>query len=280
MSAIVFGQTDGGAKQDTLSKFYKFNQKAEKLFKYMPAPIITYSTEAGNTFGLAKFNVFRPSKKDTISRPSKISEVVTFSTKGRINVSISNDLILKEDKWMFLTFFNYKKTPEYILGIGNDVSVDDVEMVTIDRIKISTTILRRIAKHYYGGLSFDVADYFGVALDSNSFVYEEGVPGQLGGTDVGVGFAGALDSRDNRYNAYKGALLLTTFVFYPKALGSRYEFASFYIDGRKYWNPWLKHVIAVQGTLTYNQGTVPFYDLALLGGEDRMRGYYKGGIAG
>ena len=48
MSAIVFGQTDGGAKQDTLSKFDKFNQKAEKLFKYMPAPIITYSTEANS----------------------------------------------------------------------------------------------------------------------------------------------------------------------------------------------------------------------------------------
>ena len=271
-------QSQEPAQQDTLSKFDKFNQKAEKFFKYAPAPIITYSSEAGNTFGLAKFNVFQLSKKDTISRPSKLSEVVSFSTKGRINVSISNDLIFNEDKWMILTYFNYKKTPEYILGIGNDVSVDDVELVTIDRAKLSTTILRKIAKYYYGGLSFDVADYFGVELDSNSFVYEENVPGQTGGTDVGIGFAGALDSRDNRYNAYKGALLLTTLIFYPESFGSRYEFASFYIDGRKYWNPWLKHVIAIQGTMTYNQGTVPFYDLAQLGGEDRMRGYYKGAL--
>ena len=278
LTVTASAQSQETEKQDTISGFDKFNQKAEKFFKYAPAPIITYSSEAGNTFGLAKFNVFRPSKKDTISRPSKLSEVVSFSTKGRINVSISNDLILKEDKWMFLTYFNYKKTPEYILGIGNDVSVDDVELVTIDRAKISTTILRRIAKYYYGGLSFDVADYFGVELDSNSFVIEGNVPGQGGGTDVGVGFAGALDSRDNRYNAYKGALLLTTFIFYPKALGSRYEFSSFYIDGRKYWNPWLKHVIALQGTLTYNEGTVPFYDLAMMGGEDRMRGYYKGAL--
>ncbi|MGC3944320.1 MAG: BamA/TamA family outer membrane protein [Chryseolinea sp.] len=108
--------------------------------------------------------------------------------------------------------------------------------------------------------------------------FRDNVPGQTGGTDVGIGFAGALDSRDNRYNAYKGALLLTTLTFYPKALGSRYEFAAFYIDGRKYFNPWLKHVIAVQATATYNNGTVPFYDLALMGGEDRMRGYYKGAL--
>ncbi|MGC3944319.1 MAG: hypothetical protein QM762_07355 [Chryseolinea sp.] len=171
LTISVFGQADTTvAKKDTLSAFDSFNKKMEKFFKYSPAPIITYSSEAGNTFGLAKFNVFSLSKKDTISRPSKLSEVVTFSTKGRINISISNDLIFNEDKWMVLSYFNYKKTPEYILGIGNDVSIDDVEQVTIDRAKFSTNILRKIAKNYYGGISFDVADYFGVKLDSNSFV--------------------------------------------------------------------------------------------------------------
>ena len=277
-TASAFAQSQADAQQDTLSKFDKFNQKAEKFFKYAPAPIITYSSEAGNTFGLAKFNVFRLSKKDTISRPSKLAEVVTFSTKGRINVSISNDLIFNEDKYIILTYFNYKKTPEYILGIGNDVSLDDTELVTIDRAKFSTTVLRKIAKDYYAGISLDVADYFGVETDSNSFIIEGNVPGLQGGTDVGIGISGALDSRDNRYNAYKGALLLTTLMYYPKALGSRYEFTSFYIDGRKYFNPWRKHVIAIQATGTYTSGTVPFYDLAQMGGEERMRGYYKGAL--
>src|SRR6188472_4638622 len=85
MSNSLLAQTED--PKDTLSKFDKFNVKMERAFKILPAPIITYSTEAGNTFGLAKFNVFNLSKKDTISRPSKLSEVVTFSTKGRINVS-------------------------------------------------------------------------------------------------------------------------------------------------------------------------------------------------
>ncbi len=37
-----------------------------------------------------------------------------------------------------------------------------------------------------------------------------------------------------------------------------------------------KHVIAVQATITYTEGDVPYYDLAQLGGEDKMRGYYGG----
>jgi outer membrane protein assembly factor BamA len=187
-------------------------------------------------------------------------------------------LILKENKYMILSYFNYKKTPEYMLGIGNDVSIDDVEEVTQNRLKFSTAAMRLVKKNYYAGVSLDFSDYYGIETDSNSFLIRDNVTGLHGGTNIGVGLAGALDSRDNRYNAYKGALLLTTFTFYPKFLGSRYEFTSVYIDARKYFNPWLKHVIAIQATTTYTSGDVPFYDLALMGGEDRMRGYYKGAL--
>jgi hypothetical protein len=276
--AATFAQQEASSQQDTLSKFDKFNQKMERFFKYAPAPIITYSTEAGNTFGLAKFNLFHPSKKDSISKPSKLAEVVTFSTKGRVNISVSNDLILKENKYMILSYFNYKKTPEYILGIGNEVSLDDVEEVTVNRLKFATAAMRLVKENYYAGISLDFSDYYGIETDSNSFLIRESVSGLHGGTNVGVGVAGALDSRDNRYNAYKGALLLTTITFYPKFLGSRYEFTSVYIDARKYFNVWRKHVLAIQATTTYTSGDVPFYDLALMGGEDRMRGYYKGAL--
>jgi hypothetical protein len=278
LAGKVYAQSDTSPQKDTLSKFDKFNQKAEAFFKWAPAPIITYSTEAGNTFGLAKFNLFHPSKKDSISKPSKLAEVVTFSTKGRVNISVANDLILKENKYMILSYFNYKKTPEYLLGIGNDVSLDDVEEVTVNRLKFATAAMRLVKENYYAGISLDFSDYYGIETDSNSFLIRDEISGLRGGTDVGVGFAGALDSRDNRYNAFKGALLLTTITFYPKFLGSRYEFTSIYIDARKYFNPWLKHVIAIQATTTYTSGDVPFYDLALMGGEDRMRGYYKGAL--
>jgi Omp85 superfamily domain len=276
--AEVIAQSDATPQQDTLSKFDKFNKQMEAVFKWAPAPIITYSSEAGNTFGLAKFNLFHPSKKDSISKPSKLAEVVTFSTKGRVNISISNDLILKENKYMILSYFNYKKTPEYMLGIGNDVSIDDVEQVTQNRLKFATAAMRRVKENYYAGISLDFSDYYGIETDSTSFLIRDDVTGLHGGTDIGVGLAGALDSRDNRYNAYKGALLLTTITFYPKFLGSRYEFTSVYIDARKYFNVWRKTVLAIQATTTYTSGDVPFYDLALLGGEDRMRGYYKGAL--
>ncbi|MBL7857542.1 MAG: BamA/TamA family outer membrane protein [Cyclobacteriaceae bacterium] len=274
----VNGQSTDAPKSDSLSKFDSFNTKAEAFFKVFPVPIITYSTEAGNTFGLAKFNAFHPVKKDTISKPSKLSEVFTWSTKGRVNVSVSNDLILKGNKYMFLSFFNYRKVPEYILGIGNDVSIDNVEEVVTDRIKFSTIGLFRLKENIYAGYSLDLANYFKVVTDSNSFIIEDNVTGVKGGTDAGVGVTFVLDSRTNRYNASDGAFFLANLITYPKFLGSDYQFTRFELDGRKYYNPWRKHVIALQTTATFIDGNVPFYDLAMLGGEDKMRGYYKGAL--
>lgn len=267
---------DTTAAKDSLSNFDSFNKKMEKLFIYIPVPLYSYSTEAGNTFGLAKFNVINLYKNDTVTKPSKISEVFTISTEGRINASISNELVFRNNKYILLSYINYKKTPEYIFGIGNDVKREDVEEIKTERIKFYAVGLMLLGKDFYAGAGIDVGNYFSVQTDSNSFLISENVPGLHGGADIGMGLAAAWDTRDNRYNSYKGHYILTSLFFYPEFFGSAYQFTAFNFDARKFINPWLNHVIAFQATTTYTNHDVPFYDLALMGGEDKMRGYYKG----
>ena len=283
ISICAFSQTDStaatkdsSAAKDSLSGFDSFNKKAEALFKILPVPLYSYSTEAGNIFGLAKFNLIHLSKKDTISKPSKISEVVTFSSKGRINASATTELVFNENKNIILAYINYKKQPEYIFGIGNDVSKDSQEQVQYERFKFSSTNLFRVAKDFYAGIPVDIATYFNVEPDSNSFLIRDNVTGVKGGFTLGIGLDAAYDSRDNRYNPYHGAYVLAVMMWHPEFLGSVYDYYSFDFNARKYFNPWLNHVIAVQATTTATGGSVPFYDLALLGGDNKMRGYYQG----
>lgn len=264
------------AKTDSVDGFDKFNKKAEKLFKILPVPIYSYSQEAGNTFGLAKFNLFQLSKKDTISKPSKISEVVTFSTEGRVNASVATELVFRENRNIILAFINYKKQPEYIFGIGNDVTKETQEQVQFERFRFSSTNLFRVAKDFYAGVPLDIATYYNIEPDSGSFLIRDDVAGVDGGFTFGIGANAAFDSRDNRYNAYKGAYIIAIALAHPEFLGSAYDYFRFDLDARKYFNPWLNHVIAIQGTTTYCDGDVPFYDLALMGGDSKMRGYYQG----
>ena len=282
-TSFAFAQSDTTtAKSDTttvgkdsLSGFDSFNKKAEHLFKILPVPLYSYSTEAGNTFGLAKFNLFDLSKKDTVSKPSKLSEVVTFSSKGRVNASVTTELVFHQNKYVILSYINYKKQPEYIFGIGNDVTKATQEQVQYERIKFFTTALMQVKKDFYVGVPLDVANYYNIKPDSNSFLIRDSVTGVNGGFSFGTGLAAAYDTRDNRYNPHGGAYILGIITFHPEWLGA-YQFTKFELDVRKYFNPWKKHVIALQATTTAASGDVPFYELALLGGDKQMRGYYQG----
>jgi outer membrane protein assembly factor BamA len=263
-------------KKKDSTGFDRFNAKGEKLFKILPVPIYSYSPEAGNIFGLAKFNVLNLSKKDSISKPSKLSGVFTASTLGRVNASIASTLIFDEDKYMVISYVNYKKEPEYIWDIGNTIT-DDPEQDIVERFVFAGSALRQVKKNFYLGLAFDVSDYFNITTDSNSFLVTDSVTGLSGGTSIGLGLAAAYDTRDNRYNASKGSYIIGTAVFYPSNWGP-YPFSKFALDARKYVQPWPGKIIAGQVTTSYTNGVVPFYELPEMGGSYQMRGYYEGGL--
>jgi hypothetical protein len=272
-------QADSTAsKTDTLSKFDATNKKMEALFKIIPVPLYSYSTEAGHTFGLAKFNLIDLSKLDTMSAASKISEVLTFSTLGRINISVSTELNWHKGKYMVTGYINYKRQPEFMLGIGNDVSIDDVEEVSTTRLKFVNYFLIQVIKNLYLGIGVDLTNYTDIKTDSTSFLIEDNVTGLEGGTSTGLGFAAVYDSRDNRYNAYKGTYIALKTMTFQSFMGNPYLYSSYIFDARKYFNPWLSHVIAFQATTSCKTGDAPFYELSMLGGEDQMRGYYKGAL--
>ena len=279
-SQFAIAQTDSTsqATTDTLSKFDKFNQKGEKIFQYIPVPIYSHTQEAGDIFGLAKYNLFDLYKGDTITRPSKVSSVFTASTKGRINFSLSTEFILKENKYIFLSYINFKKTPEVVLGIGNDVSIDNKENISNNRVRFNIVALRKLSKYLYAGPGFDISYYYNMHVDSNSIMIREGALGLNGGLNVGLGVGAAYDSRDNRYNTYQGSYILFTSTFYGGAIGSEYTFSKINLDARKFFNPWFKHVIALQITTNASYNQTPYYNLALLGGSNQMRGYYEGAI--
>jgi len=65
-------------------------------------------------------------------------------------------------------------------------------------------------------------------------------------------------------------------VLQPKFLGSTYQYALYQLDIRRYFNPWLNHIIAMQATTSNTTGNTPFYELSMLGSDSQMRGYFKG----
>ncbi len=281
---IIKAQDTTQVKKDTtakkISKFDQFNKKAEALFKVIPFPMVTYSTETGTVFGLVKYNMVQLVKGDTISSASSFSELVSISTEGQFKVVLGSTLYLNEDRIVLRGGVNYITFPEYILGVGNEVSRDNIERISSNSFAFYNTFLYSFVKSrdFYVGIVQEYVNYLKIETDSTSFLLENKYPGYQGGVTSGFGFGLAYDTRDLKQNASKGVYLESTFKFFGKPVGSDFAYNTFELDMRYFINPWLKHVIAFQAYTLGNFGAVPFFDLGKLGGSNAMRGYYLGAI--
>ncbi|ESU22275.1 hypothetical protein FEDK69T_22570 [Flavobacterium enshiense DK69] len=265
------------ASNDTIPKPKSRSEKMEQFFKKYPAPMYSYSQEGGHLFGLAKYNLFKI-YADTITSLSKISGTAYVTTNGRYNFYISSEIIFRENRYILLNSFNYKRTPEFILGIGNDVKVEDAEEISVDLIKGTAYFMTKVASKTYFGGGLDVSSYYNVELVPNSILLTSDAVGLDGSTNIGIGAAFAYDTRDNRYYSTSGSYFLATSAFFNKAYGCTYNYSKIILDFRKFFIPWKKHVLAFQATTTYSVNDVPFFELAQLGGDSQMRGYYKGAL--
>jgi outer membrane protein assembly factor BamA len=117
----------------------------------------------------------------------------------------------------------------------------------------------------------------------NIFDTEEGgliETGNLRGNDLnissGIGFETVWDKRDHVFYPLKGFRIDGDFHYYPKWLGSDYEFSRFNLFASTFHNIYKKQVLAFNSELNLTSGSVPFQMLPKAGSQNNMRGIYEG----
>lgn len=285
LSEGLFAQNQNNTSSDTvsveeISRAEKFNRKAELLFKFIPVPLFSYSTETGSVFGLAKYNLAKWDKTDTITTPSSFSELISISTEGQFKLVLGSAVYLFKNKVIFEGGMQYVEYPEWILGVGNDIKKEDAERIKTKRLAFDNEFLYGIDKRntLYIGLIQEYKNYLSVEKDTLSFLDENNYAGKDGGVSSGFGLSATYDTRDNKYNAMEGFYLHSFFMSNDGFIGSDYNYNTFEFEVRKYFNPWFRHVIAMQALTRANYGTTPFFSLSQIGGTNRMRAYYLGVI--
>ncbi len=105
---------------------------------------------------------------------------------------------------------------------------------------------------------------------------EGAITGAEGGISSGIGLSLRLDNRDNILNPQSGEYLATSPLYFSNLTGSNFSFTLLEVDLRKYCKAPLKSIVALQTFTQLAFGSPPFRMMALLGGENVMRGYYTG----
>ena len=240
-------------------------------------PVLAYAPETSWEVGLSALYVYF-AKRDTTNRLSEINAFSFYTFENQYGLWFDHAIYTDQNRWFFLGRARTQSFPLFYHGIGIDTPKDFIAKVEANQILIKERVLRKLKNDIYVGLEFDYQ-----RLAKTDFVLADPeIPnfelplGHNGSTNVGLGLGFIQDNRHNVLNVREGLFSELAFLHYNPSWGSTYKFTSVLSDTRVYRPMGDNNVLAVQLLGQFNFGDVPFNQLALMGGESIMRGYYYG----
>lgn len=253
-------------------------EKRMKNGTWIALPTFNYSPENGFGFGGATLRVFKFNRKDTISRSSQLGGVALYTTKNQAIFSTRYQFFTYAEKFSFSGRIRYVDFPELYYGVGQNTPESNEERVSYKFFRFTQRVTKQLVPGFFTGFEFRYFNRFALELAPGGLLETSRIAGYDGSRVVGIGPVFVLDKRDNINNCFRGYYLLFSAFFHGKALGGEFQYSNYRIDFREYFRPFqnLKHILAIQFVGNFIEGTAPFRQLSLMGGNSIMRGYYLG----
>lgn len=244
--------------------------------RLQPFPAIASSPETGMQFGVTMLAVFDPPSARH-ARPASIVPTVVRSRKGQTRVSVDGEYWSADNDRRLQASVAWQRFPLPYYGLGDTTSESAKEIYTPQGIEAGMSVQQRLRGSWYGVATARVLDQT-ITPDSQSGVLRfNRVPGARGGRVVEGGFGVMRDSRDFVFNPTRGSLAQVSASLARPSIGSAFHYTRLRTEWRKYHALPRDFVLAWQIVGVVTSGpSVPFDQLAVVGGGDIMRGYTRG----
>jgi hypothetical protein len=259
-------------KDFLLGKFEDSSGKANFLIY----PTLAYTPETRTELGLVNLFLFYANN----NKKNRLSEVNIFSfytAEKQYGVWLEHAIYGDGEKWFFLGKGKFQFFPMKYYGIGIKSPEEGYAVVNNNNVQLRERVLRKIKGNLFAGAEFDFQKMYNVTFTKNNPVNYNYPNGYKGSSNIGLGMGLVYDNRKNVMNVREGLFAELAFLSYSTSLGSTNSFRSTQFDlryFRKGINP--GDVLALQGSALLNKGDAPFNQMAMMGGESMMRGYYLG----
>jgi len=243
--------------------------------QFLIYPTVAFAPETSWEIGLSSLLVYY-AKRDTTNRLSEISGFTFFTLENQYGLWFDNAIYSDRNKWFFLGRIRLQSFPLKYHGIGINSPKDYLALVDANQIMIKERVLRELRPNLYFGIEADFQRMSRVDFIPSQEAPAFTIPlGDEGSTNIGVGFGIVYDDRTNVLNVRKGHFAELAFLKYSPAISS-FGFNAVMMDTRIFRPVGENGVLAWQAIGQFYSGDVPFNQLALLGGDSMMRGYYLG----
>ncbi|MEM9983407.1 MAG: BamA/TamA family outer membrane protein, partial [Bacteroidota bacterium] len=237
-------------------------------------PFVIYQPETSVAFGGVLSLTFSTSLFD--KRRSNVLAGLQYTLHNQYVAFSIYSLYISQEKYFAQGRIEFNFFPDRYYGTGANAS-DNFEEVAYNTFLFDNSLYQRVYRSLYLGVRTRFVDRYNMELEENSLLERENTPGQSGYVTSGIGPSLLVDSRDNLLSTYQGWYVDLNMMFHADSWGNEYPFNQLRLDARKFVPLAREQVLAFQylGLFTSN-GAAPFKELAELGGDQIMRGYFTG----
>jgi hypothetical protein len=246
---------------------------AQKRWRLSPLPVVYYSPETKFGFGVllgANTNF----GTDSLTTGSYLQTSFIYTLNKQYEWSNIGRLYSERNKRIFDYRLYYAFFPEYYYGYQTEQPEMYKQSIEFNRIWIELKHLWQVASNTYFGAYARFNRIYNLNIQDSETNFP---PGSEGYHVAGISPLFLIDSRDSQVYPRRGTYFEVQWVAHP-AFMSDFVYGNVRLDLRFYKKADLlkDDVIATQFFLNLNEGSVPFRDMADVGGSSTMRGYYRG----
>jgi hypothetical protein len=255
------------------NRYFNDSTSPEKP-KFLLYPTVAFTPETSWEIGISALLLYY-AKRDTTNRLSEIQSLNFYTLNKQYGAWFEHFIYTDKDKWFFLGRLRFQRFPLLYYGIGPSAKKEDELLVNSNYILIRERVLHKIAHNLFAGLEIDFQKLYNGSIDQMGSTLPA-PPGSAGTQNIGLGAGIVYDTRHNILNVRNGNFAEVAWLNYSPSLGSDYTFRSLTFDGRAYRTVKKNQVFAAQLYGQFIGGNPPFNQMALVGNESLMRGYYTG----
>ncbi len=245
---------------------------------FFGVPIIFLTPETSLGFGGGAIYAFRFPGEPAESRPSQFQLGGAYTLERQLLSYLPFQLFFEEEKWNLYGELGYYQYTYFYYG--NDLENYDGELYDVKFPRLRFNALYLADKQLYVGLRYWMDNFSISNVEEGGLLDSLAITGRNGGLVSSLGPVASFDQRDNIFYPTKGWFVEAAVLFNGEKAGSPFRYTKLTIDARKYLQNNWGHVLALNLYSEANFGDPPFNQLALIGGNKRMRGYYEGRFRG
>lgn len=244
--------------------------------RFSPFPIVSYAPETSLVLGALLVTTLRLRSERTSNdrRPSSLRVLASYSFARRGEAELMSRTYVHDEDWRVGLKLGWRRFPQRFWGVG-DARTEDAERFVEDRWLAWAWLTRRVVADLRVGAGVRLRHRDFDELETDGRLAQGSVRGFEGGWEVGPFASLVWDDRDNNFSTQRGGRHEIDVTAFNEAMGGDYAFQRVRIDLRQFIDV-PGGVVALQVYAERLFGDVPFRALAALGGEDRMRGFFRG----